>query len=362
MSISSLGSVGFSYTPQFTSRPYQGPEDFEPGLVMPKKEPEEKKNGSSTLKTVAKVALFVGGAIVLKKYGKGIWNKLKGVFNKGAKAATEGAKVASEGAKTATGAAATVTTPASKADVIKKHTQLRPNGKVKMTDGGGKEVARKVRHNKKQIIEQTKLQEELEAFTTKDLDAYQKTLGTPATEAERTFITKNNKEATNSMADIMEAQGIKRGKNKSGRVVLEQTKEPKAEAPKPTPAPVVTPSARATEIQDEIKKLDATIEKNSKPGMERWAKPAQARKAKLEAELSQLQHPAKVQVTPEVAPSVKKGQIDAAWAEMEKVNPPKPQRTPVAPTSNEIWAQTEADAAKMAKEEKEVLAKMFPED
>ncbi len=357
MSISSLGAVGYSYQPQatsFTSKPYHGTEDFQPGLVMTPKEPE--KNDHSTLKTVAKLAIIVGGAIVLKKHGKTIWNKVKGFFSKGAKAAAT-----AEGTKAASGTATSVTKPASKTEVIKQHTNLRPKEKVKMTNGGGKETARKIRHNKKQIIEQTKLREEMEAFTTKDLDAYQKTLGAPATEAERAFIIKNNKEATTSMADVMEAQGIKRTKNKSGRVVLEQTKAPKAEAPKATPAPVATPSARATEIQDEIKKLDATIEKYSKPGMERWAKPAQARKAKLEAELGQLQNPAKVQVNPEVAPSVKKGQIEASWAEKEKVNPPKPQRTPVAPTRDEIFAKVEADAAKMKQEEQEVLAKMFPE-
>ena len=103
MSISSLGAVGYNYQPQaFTARKYSGPEDLQPGLIMPEKEPEEKKNAHSTLKTVAKIAIVVGGAIVLKKHGKGIWNKLKGLFNKGTKAATEGVKVATEGAKVAT--------------------------------------------------------------------------------------------------------------------------------------------------------------------------------------------------------------------------------------------------------------------
>lgn len=87
MSISNLGAI--SYQPQvtsFTAKRYNGPEDFKPGLIMP--ENEEKKNKHTVLKTVVTLAVVVGAAVLLKKHGKSILNKIKGFFNKGAKAAT----------------------------------------------------------------------------------------------------------------------------------------------------------------------------------------------------------------------------------------------------------------------------------
>ena len=93
MSISNLGAIG--YQPQvtsFTANKYKGPEDFKPGLIMPEK--EEKKNKHTVLKTVATLAVVVGAAVLLKKHGKSILNKIKGFFNKGSKVAGEGAKTA----------------------------------------------------------------------------------------------------------------------------------------------------------------------------------------------------------------------------------------------------------------------------
>lgn len=93
MSISNLSAVG--YQPQvtsFTAKKYNGPEDFKPGLIMPEK--EEKKNKHTVLKTVATLAVVVGAAVLLKKHGKSLWNKIKGFFNKGSKVAGEGAKTA----------------------------------------------------------------------------------------------------------------------------------------------------------------------------------------------------------------------------------------------------------------------------
>lgn len=99
MSISNLGAI--NYQPQvtsFTAKKYNGPEDFKPGLIMPEK--EEKKNKHTVLKTVATLAVVVGAAVLLKKHGKGIWNKIKGFFNKGSKVAGEGAKTAETAGKT----------------------------------------------------------------------------------------------------------------------------------------------------------------------------------------------------------------------------------------------------------------------
>lgn len=93
MSISNLGAIG--YQPQvtsFTAKKYNGPEDFKPGLIVPEK--EEKKNKHTVLKTIATLAVVVGAAVLLKKHGKSILNKIKGFFNKGSKVAGEGAKTA----------------------------------------------------------------------------------------------------------------------------------------------------------------------------------------------------------------------------------------------------------------------------
>lgn len=93
MSISNLGAIG--YQPQvtsFTAKKYNGPEDFKPGLIVPEK--EEKKNKHTVLKTVATLAVVVGAAVLLKKHGKSILNKIKGFFNKGSKVVGEGAKTA----------------------------------------------------------------------------------------------------------------------------------------------------------------------------------------------------------------------------------------------------------------------------
>lgn len=99
MSISNLGAVG--YQPQvtsFTAKKYNGPEDFKPGLIMPEK--EEKKNKHTVLKTIATLAVVVGAAVLLKKHGKSILNKIKGFFNKGSKVVGEGAKTAETAGKT----------------------------------------------------------------------------------------------------------------------------------------------------------------------------------------------------------------------------------------------------------------------
>ena len=93
MSISNLGAVGFQpQVTSFTAKKYNGQEDFKPGLIMPEK--EEKKNKHTVLKTVVTVAALVGTAVFLKKHGKGISNKIKGFFNKGSKVVGEGGKTA----------------------------------------------------------------------------------------------------------------------------------------------------------------------------------------------------------------------------------------------------------------------------
>lgn len=120
MSISNLGAI--SYQPQvtsFTAKRYNGPEDFKPGLIMP--ENEEKKNKHTVLKTVVTLAVVVGAAVLLKKHGKSILNKIKGFFNKGAKAATNATN-----ATNATSAANT----AQAGKTIKVNTPAKPAAEV----------------------------------------------------------------------------------------------------------------------------------------------------------------------------------------------------------------------------------------
>ena len=109
------------------------------------------------------------------------------------------------------------------------------------------------------------LNEEAEAFTTKDLDALQASLGPKATAEETAAIAKNNRVATTSLADVMKEQGIVRTKNKSGRVVLEQTpKAPAAPKAPVTPAPVA--SVAAAPVADnaaKIAEIEAKIAKNN---------------------------------------------------------------------------------------------------
>ena len=111
MSISNLGAI--SYQPQvtsFTAKKYNGPEDFKPGLIMP--ENEEKKNKHTVLKTVVTLAVVVGAAVLLKKHGKSILNKIKGFFNKGAKAATNATNATSAANTAQAGNKIKVNTPA----------------------------------------------------------------------------------------------------------------------------------------------------------------------------------------------------------------------------------------------------------
>ncbi len=364
----SVGMVGnYGYVPQiktFTAqtRAIQTPV-FAGETIDPQAQEKTAKRKKNLINLVGAAVVAAGTFLFLKKtkMGQNLLTKLKDLF-KGKKANVAGGKTTSsvvkEGIKQ--------NKPKSKIKIVSEHADLRPNQKVKMKNGGGKEEIHKVRRNKKQIIEQTRLREQMEAFTEKDLEAYSKSLGAPATAEEHAFIAANNKEATTSLADVMESKGIKRGKNKSRRVVLQQEPKVTPQTVKPAAAPVTDTSAKIADLQAQIAKQEEQIAKYSKPGMERWAKPAQARKTKLEAELNQLLHPnSKPPVAPTISPEVKKEQIEAAWAQQGKVNPPKAPKIDI-PTRNDVFARSEAEAAKMAKEmakeEAETLARMFPEE
>lgn len=292
--MSGISNVGaYSYSPSvtsFTSKKYgeyRGPEDFKPGIYDPEQREKSEKR-KKTLLTVG--ALAVGAAAVwffTKGKGKGLIKKLVNFFKGSKSAATAAADKADDAAKTIKKSVK----PKPQKVVIAENVDIRPNQKVKPK---GKDYSRKIRHNKKQIIEQTKLREEMEAFTEKDLDALSASMRTPATAEDLAYMQKNNRAATNSLADVMESKGIVRTRNKSGRVVLEQKPQaPKAPSTPVVAAPVVDNSAKIAELQAKIAKQDELIAQWSKPGMEKWAKPAQNAKAKLVAELEKLQNPVK---------------------------------------------------------------------
>lgn len=377
--VNRIGNYG--YYPQATSftaqrREYRGIEDFKPGLYDPEQREKAEKRASNLLKLTALTIAGVGAYLFFAKTGKGkaLWNKIKNLFKKtptsGTKQATQAtADAATNAANTATTAATkgakapkTVKPKAQKA-IIAENAELVPNQKVKVKNGGGKETARKIRHNKKQIIEQTRLREEAEAFTLKDLEKYQASLGKPATAEELVLIEKNNKAATTSLADVMQEQGIVRTKNSSGRVVLEQTsKAPKAPKAPATPAPVapaVDNAAKIAEIEAKIAKNNETIKmwkgmRTSHIEQEnaRLLKELDALKGKTPAVVSKPVKP-----VAEVAPNTKAAQIEEAWAQYTG-KPAAAVPETKAPTLAEKFAAVDAEAAKMAQDEAEVLAKM----
>ena len=287
--VNRIGNYG--YYPQATAftaqrREYRGPEDFQPGFVDPQAKEKVAQRKKNLMKAIGVAVLATGAFLFFKKtnMGKNLIQKFKDLF-KGVKSpagskttekATEKAaekaaeKTAEKAAeKTAEKAATVAKTKKAKvkpkAKVVSEQVDLVPNKKVKVKNGGGKETARKIRHNEKQIIKQKMLNEEAEAFTTKDLDALQASLGPKATAEETAAIAKNNRVATTSLADVMKEQGIVRTKNKSGRVVLEQTpKAPAAPKAPVTPAPVA--SVAAAPVADnaaKIAEIEAKIAKNN---------------------------------------------------------------------------------------------------
>ncbi len=376
--VNRIGNYG--YYPQATSftsqrREYRGIEDFKPGIYDPEQREKAQKRASNLLKLTAITVAAVGTYLFFAKTGKGkaLWSKIKNFFRNTPTSGTKQATQATTDA--ATNAANTATTAATKGAkapkavkpkaqkaIIAENAELVPNKKVKVKNGGGKETARKIRHNKKQIIEQTRLNEEAEAFTLKDLEKYQASLGKPATAEELALIEKNNKAATTSLADVMQEKGIVRSKNTSGRVVLEQTqKAPKTKAPA-TPVPAAPVADNATKIAE----IEAKIAQNNKT-IKMWkgmrTSHLEQENAKLLKELDALKGntPAvvskPVKPVPEVAPNTKAAQIEEAWAQYTG-KPAAAVPETKAPTLAEKFAAVDAEAAKMAQDEAEVLAKM----
>ncbi len=244
------GISSYSYAPQYNTSfgqrsQYNGIEDFKPGLIDPQAEEKARKRKRNVL-TVIGLGIAAGVVWFFTK-GKG-----KGLIKDLIKGSDD----------VATAVKTKVKKPKVKPRkaVVAEHVDIVPGKPQKMTKGGGKESIHKARRNKKAIIEETRLREQMEAFTEKDLLAYQKSLGTPATEAERAFMAAHNRPATNTLGDIMEASGIQRAKNASGRVVLQQNKVPQAPVVTSAPATAAATAAEKTaKLQAKVAELQAKI-------------------------------------------------------------------------------------------------------
>lgn len=311
--MSGIYGVGNSYynpysAATFTSRPeYRGPEDFKPGLYDPEQREKAAKRKRNAILVAATAVGIAAVWFFTKGKGKGLINKLKGLFKGTADDAVKGAKKAAEETvetvnQTVNKSKKTKVKPKHK--VVAEHVEI-PQGKPqKMTDGGGKDAIHKARRNKKQIIQEKIRQERAEKITLQDLEEHSRQLGTPATQAERQWIEKNNKQATNTLGDFMDAQGLERTHDKSGKVVISK----KAEAPKAKPAkteapkvetpnsakpqvPAATPQ-NISDVETKIANLKGRIENHSKfkgfsngPQMQKM----QAELKNLEAQLAEMQ-------------------------------------------------------------------------
>lgn len=270
----------YGYDPkkgEFT--PEQAKKDFKPGIYDPEareKVEQRKKNIKKAILVTAGLVIAAGTVWFFTK-GKGVeklkklWNTIKGKFSKTEEVVE---KVKKTKVKT------------QKANIA-EHADLLPGQKVKM---GGKEAAHKVRRNKKAIIEATRLREQAEAITEKELVEYGKKFGYHAPTAEQAAIIaeKHSKPAVSTMADFMEKQGVERTKE-GVKVVLKQKAVQPATVVEKAAEVVVDNAAKIAELEAKIAKQEAAIAKYSaNPAMAKFAKPYEAAKAKLLQQLEQL--------------------------------------------------------------------------
>ena len=312
MSISNLGAI--SYQPQvtsFTAKKYNGPEDFKPGLIMPEK--EEKKNKHTVLKTVATLAVVVGAAVLLKKHGKSILNKIKGFFNKGSKVVGEGAKTAETAGKT-----------------IKVNTPAKPAA----------EVVRNIETSTANSSARKAVEQAIKDTPTKAQQAaYDESIRYVAPTAEqKAAIKANNAEAARETAI---AHQIQNTASPESVKALERAKQGMSEVNTSLNGLFESNGAKLTVKNGKIVKIQTpdgraiTKELNiakyeHKHGIDlSKLTPASAPKAKPKAKIK--------------VDTKKQQEIDAAWKEYtSKQN---------VPTTEQIFAQRNADAAKLKQEQ-----------
>lgn len=312
MSISNLGAIG--YQPQvtsFTAKKYNGPEDFKPGLIMPEK--EEKKNKHTVLKTVATLAVVVGAAVLLKKHGKSILNKIKGFFNKGSKVVGEGAKTAETAGKT-----------------IKVNTPAKPAA----------EVVRNIETSTANSSARKAVEQAIKDTPTKAQQAaYDESIRYVAPTAEQKAAIKANNAVAARETAI--ANQIQNAASPEGVKALEKAKQGMSEVNTSLNGLFESNGAKLTVKNGKIVKIQTpdgraiTKELNiakyeHKHGIDlSKLTPASAPKAKPKAKIK--------------VDTKKQQEIDAAWKEYtSKQN---------VPTTEQIFAQRNADAAKLKQEQ-----------
>ncbi len=296
MSINSVGNIGYyPNATTFTSKRYNGTEDFKPGFYNPEQKEKAEKRGK-TLITVAALAVVGTAAWFLTK-GKGqkYVTQLKDYFTKGKGSEyiqkakdffknlfQKGGKTAEAGAKTAAPVAETAAEAGVK--IAEKNTKVAETLANIETKG----VDAKTRKLVEDAIKDTP--------TKAQQAAYDRAIAyVPPTAEQKVAIEANN-------------------------------------------AAVKKATAEARQIQNNISDESLNALKN------------------LRNKLPENPVPT---IVKEPSAKVKKQQIEQAWAEYTR----KPEVTVPKqniPTSAEIWAKTEVEAAKVAKEEAEVMAQMFP--
>lgn len=312
MSISNLGAIG--YQPQvtsFTAKKYNGPEDFKAGLIMPEK--EEKKNKHTVLKTVATLAVVVGAAVLLKKHGKSILNKIKGFFNKGSKVVGEGAKTAETAGKT-----------------IKVNTPAKPAA----------EVVRNIETSTANSSARKAVEQAIKDTPTKAQQAaYDESIRYVAPTAEQKAAIKANNAVAAKETAI--AHQIQNSASPESVKALEKAKQGMSEVNTSLNGLFESNGAKLTVKNGKIVKIQTpdgrTITKElniakyeHKHGIDlSKLTPASAPKAKPKAKIK--------------VDTKKQQEIDAAWKEYtSKQN---------VPTTEQIFAQRNADAAKLKQEQ-----------
>lgn len=333
MSISNLGAIG--YQPQvtsFTAKKYNGPEDFKPGLIMPEK--EEKKNKHTVLKTVATLAVVVGAAVLLKKHGKSILNKIKGFFNKGAKAATN----ATNAANTAqAGNKIKVNTPAKPAAEVVRNieTSTANSSARKAVEQAIKDTPTKAQQAAydESIRYVAPTAEQKAAIKANNAVAARETAiahqiqNTASPESVKALekAQQGMSEVNTSLNGLFESNGAKLTV-KNGKIVKIQTPDGRA----------ITKELNIAKYEHkhgiDLSKLTPASAPKAKPVTPKAPKtPAPAPKAETAATPKKTKAQAK-------AEALKKKQMDAAWKEYTQSK---------APSADEILAQRQAELAKL---------------
>lgn len=333
MSISNLGAIG--YQPQvtsFTAKKYNGPEDFKPGLIMPEK--EEKKNKHTVLKTIATLAVVVGAAVLLKKHGKSILNKIKGFFNKGAKAATN----ATNAANTAqAGNKIKVNTPAKPAAEVVRNieTSTANSSARKAVEQAIKDTPTKAQQAAydESIRYVAPTAEQKAAIKANNAVAARETAiahqiqNTASPESVKALekAKQGMSEVNTSLNGLFESNGAKLTV-KNGKIVKIQTPDGRA----------ITKELNIAKYEHkhgiDLSKLTPASAPKAKPVTPKAPKtPAPAPKAETAATPKKTKAQAK-------AEALKKKQMDAAWKEYTQSK---------APSADEILAQRQAELAKL---------------